>query len=302
MRKARIKPDYMDTWHHCYNRAVGTAMDRPFGDVEKEQFVRILKRVSKLYTIRIASYQVMSNHFHLLVHAPCRIPSEEETCRRYKAFHRGKRTLTPGTPLCKAWQARLRDVSWFMRHLQQLFASWFNRTRPIRRRGSLWAARFENVILEKGIAVWRCWNYVEHNPVRAKMVLNAADYRFCSYGVWSQRGRHPFEEHLNEIPLSMLVGRPGVNSLDEAYILLNMSMNSRAKWDDQRNTGFLLTAQRRVRYWVNGCVIGSELFIKQIMNRRYNGDEIARHRLVRSADTDRGEALYAWRRLRNLPN
>ncbi len=301
MRHARIKPDYMDTWHHCYNRTVGTKLDRPFGDVEKEEFVRTLKRVAKLYTIRIVSYQVMSNHFHLLIHAPCKLPSEKETCRRYRSFYRGKRTLTPGTPLCRTWQARLRDVSWFMRHLQQLFASWFNRTRPIRRRGSLWADRFENVVLEKGIAVWRCWNYVEHNPVRAKMVLNAADYRFCSYGVWTQRGRHPFEAHLNEIPLPMLVGRSGINSLDQVYKLLDASMSARAELNRQK-TGFLLTAQRRVRYWVDGCVIGSELFIRDIMNRRYDGEDIAGRRLVRSADTDRGQALYAWRRLRNLPD
>jgi hypothetical protein len=24
MRQARLKPDYQDTWHHCYNRTVGT--------------------------------------------------------------------------------------------------------------------------------------------------------------------------------------------------------------------------------------------------------------------------------------
>jgi hypothetical protein len=49
MRQARLKPDYRDTWHHCYNRVVGTCEDRPFGDAEKEQFVRILRRVADFY-------------------------------------------------------------------------------------------------------------------------------------------------------------------------------------------------------------------------------------------------------------
>ncbi len=46
MRQARLKPDYQDTWHHCYNRTVGTRADRPFGDAEKEMFVRMLKRLA----------------------------------------------------------------------------------------------------------------------------------------------------------------------------------------------------------------------------------------------------------------
>lgn len=131
MRAARIKVDQADTWYHCFNRAVGTSEDRPFGNVEKEQFVRFLRRVSLLYGVRVIAYQVMSNHFHLLVHAPAALPSEEEICRRYRIFHRGKKTLKPGTPECAKWQKRSRDISWFMRHLQQLFTMWYNPTRDI---------------------------------------------------------------------------------------------------------------------------------------------------------------------------
>ena len=56
MRQARLKPDYQDTWHHCYNRTVGTRSDRPFGDAENEVFVRMLKRLAAFYTVRIVSY------------------------------------------------------------------------------------------------------------------------------------------------------------------------------------------------------------------------------------------------------
>jgi len=63
MRQARLKPDYQDTWHHCYNRTVGTRSDRPFGDAENEVFVRMLKRLAAFYTVRIVSYTFMSNHF-----------------------------------------------------------------------------------------------------------------------------------------------------------------------------------------------------------------------------------------------
>ena len=34
MRHARLKPASQDTWHHCYNRAVGNRNDRTFDRVE----------------------------------------------------------------------------------------------------------------------------------------------------------------------------------------------------------------------------------------------------------------------------
>jgi len=204
MRRTRLKADDQASWYHCYNRVAGTSLDRPFDDVAKEQFVRILHRVCSLYSVQVVSYQVMSNHFHLLVHAPSEEPSAEVMCRRFATFHRNKRTLEPNSPSCRAWQARSRDISWFMRHLQHLFTAWYNRTRPVRRRGSLWADRFKNTLLESGAAVWSCWKYIENNPVRAGMVTSAADYRFCSHGVWHQTGRHPFAEAIATTVLSML--------------------------------------------------------------------------------------------------
>ena len=124
MRQARLKPDYQDTWHHCYNRTVGTRADRPFGDAEKEVFVRMLKRLAAFYSVRLVSYTFMSNHFHIILQAPLAAPSEEEAAAHYAAFHRGKREIRPGTAICREWTGRLRDVSWFMRHFQHLGTAW----------------------------------------------------------------------------------------------------------------------------------------------------------------------------------
>ena len=164
MRKPRLKPDYQDSWHHLYNRTAGTRDDRPFADADKEMMVRILKRVCRLYTVSVVSYQFMSNHFHIIAQSPKAIPSEEETCRRFGAFHGGKKILAPGTPLCRQWQLRLRDVSWFVRHFEHLFTLWFNRTRRIPRRGGLWAGRFKNTVLQDGAALWNALAYVETTP------------------------------------------------------------------------------------------------------------------------------------------
>jgi hypothetical protein len=42
---------------------VGTRADRPFGDAEKEVFVRLLKRLAAFYSVRVVSYTFMSNHY-----------------------------------------------------------------------------------------------------------------------------------------------------------------------------------------------------------------------------------------------
>jgi hypothetical protein len=317
MRQARLKPDYRDTWHHCYNRVVGTREDRPLGNAEKEQFVRILRRVAGFYTVRIVAYQVMSNHFHLLVQSPVEMPSAEETALRFAAFHGGKRLLMPGSPACEQWRARLRDVSWCLRHLQHLYTAWYNRTREVRRRGPLWAGRFKNTVLDSGSAVWNCWIYIERNPVRAGMVADPAEYRFSSYGRWVQRGRHPFpeafEEHLKPalpLPFQELDDNAIARALREEFARLaaEEAQSAPAQVDEAIAAAgieapFTRSARRRVRHWVDGLVIGSELFVRETMGRVRTQAEIARHRLAR-ADTTAVDAppLCCWRRLRLARN
>ena len=293
MRKSRIKIDSQPTWYHCYNRIAGTSADLPFGPVEKEKFVRLLHRVSRLYTVRIVAYQIMSNHFHLLVYAPSEEPSAEEACRRYQAFHHGKRTLQPDSATCREWQARCRDVSWLLRHVQQLFTVWYNRTRPLRRRGSLWADRFKHTILESGQAVWSCWSYLENNPVRAGMVEDAADYRFCSHGAWHQSGRHPFEENMTDCMLPMLKDLFGPCSLSEVRDRMDQALAAKAERDAEK-AGFTLSVRRRVRYWTSGLVIGSETFLREVMASHQPNPE-SRHRVARA--TDGSTRLCAWRRV-----
>jgi len=297
MRSARIKIDYQDTWHHCYNRTAGTSLDRPFQDAEKEQFVRMLKRVCVLYTVRVVSYQVMSNHFHLLVQAPVDEPDPEETCRRFKTFHGGKRMIEPDTPACRIWQARCRDVSWFMRHLQHLFTVWYNRSRPVRRRGSLWADRFKNTILESGFAVWSCWSYIENNPVRAGMVHDAADYRFCSHGVWHQTGQHPFQDHIDALILPLMNTLFGITSARALRDRMDHVLAGKAE-REPTNTSFAVTVKRRVRHWTSGLVIGSELYVRGVMSRHRKSESEDQHRLA-SSNRSAEHPLFAWRRLRD---
>ena len=312
MRHARLKPDYRDSWHHCYNRAVGTREDRPFDNADKEKFVRILCRVAGFYAVRIVAYQVMSNHFHLLLQAPAERPSEEETIRRFEQFHQGRRRLEPGSPQCERWRDRLRDVSWCLRHLQHLYTAWYNRTRPVRRRGPLWAGRFKNTVLDSGVALWGCWTYIELNAVRAGLVADPAEYRFSSYGRWMQTGRHPFAEAvqghlgpalpapLQEVDLAGL--RRALGEEMARRMAAEAGAVDAAEEAVEKEPDFTLNASRRVRHWVDGLVIGSELFVRETMRRLRTEGEVARHRLARALPAADEEAVCCWRRLRVAQN
>ena len=316
MRSPRLKPDYQDTWHHLYNRIAGIPQDLPFGRAEKEMFLRILLRLSKLYTVRILAFQVMSNHYHLLVQTPKDPPTLDETCCRFAAFHNNARVLDPQSLLCSQWQARLRDVSWFMRHLQHLFTIWYNRSRPTLRRGALWSGRFKNTILEEGKAVWDCWKYIELNPLRAGMLQDPSAYRFCSLGFWHHKQQHPFRETLDHIAFPMLQGLLSIQSPLDLYTKLREAvlealaeesgMNDGdvklAKVSRGQPLGFSSKTRLRMRYWVQGVVIGSELFVRDVMGRVRGVQYIQSRRLTPSQDALTEPRLYSYRRLRHVPN
>lgn len=317
MRHPRIRPQDTDTFMHVYNRIAGTAGDFPFGDAEKEQFVRRLKRISELYVIEPLAFQIMGNHFHLLVHIPCAVPSLAEAAERYRRYHQGKKTLSVDNPDCQALALKLRDISEFMKDLEQPFTRWFNRTRSVRRRGHLWAERFKNTLLENGLAVWDCWKYIEMNPVRAGLVVDPGDYRFCSFGQWKGAGRHPFEDAVTKRLMGRFRELLHVKTLEELQRELHKEFariraTERKASPDQIEAAvekaaekevFTRRVDRRVRYWVDGLVIGSELFVKTTMGTARGEAAVAKRRLVRAVSGLEGktlEPIYSFKQLRVL--
>ncbi len=60
-RYARMIVPEQKTVYHVMSR---TALDKfPFGDIEKDEFVKIIKRFSKLYFTEIYGFCIMGNHF-----------------------------------------------------------------------------------------------------------------------------------------------------------------------------------------------------------------------------------------------
>ena len=242
-------------------------------------------------------------------------PSNEHAAARYKRFYRGKRVIDPQSADCTKLALKLRDVSEFMKDLQQPFTRWFNRTRPVRRRGHLWADRFKNTVLENGLAVWDCWKYIEMNPVRARMVSDPATYRFCSFGRWSASGRHPFEKALTRRLGNTFRGLLHIDSADEIRIELQkefarITATEARQSPQQIETAIAVAAEkerfstrvdRRVRYWVDGLVIGSEIFVRNTMVRARVQCRVKKRRLVRAiSPTSQRQDLFCFKQLRVL--
>ena len=72
MRRPRFKapPEHPLAYYHCISRVV----DRQFvfGPPEKEQFVEFMRLYERFCGVRVVTYCVMSNHFHVLVEVPQR--------------------------------------------------------------------------------------------------------------------------------------------------------------------------------------------------------------------------------------
>lgn len=310
MRVARLKMRGEGCYYHLMNRVAGTAKDRPFGEREKAKLVKLIKDLSRLYTLEVISYACLSNHVHIILFAPGQAPTTETVARRYEAFYNGKRKLHATDPLAEELAPRLHDISWFMRDLQQRFTVWFNRTRPVKRRGGLWADRFKSVILEGQTALWNAVKYIELNAVRAGMVEDPADYRYCSWGEWCGSGRHPFARYMLKHMRRSLGDRAANWTLDELQAELRGQIARTLAMDDELDgeevqaayeegktkPPLSLRADRRLRYWTDGLIIGSRDFVREVGSQIF-GHERAKRKRFTKAESPEGDALYSYRKL-----
>ncbi len=155
--------------------------------------------------VQVITYAIMANHFHVLVRVPRKGEvSDQELLRRYSVLYPKptryqtaqldviKEQLATGGEAAVAWRrqqtALMGDVSQFMKLLKQRFSVWYNRSHQ--RYGTLWAERFKSVLVEAKSAVLTTMAaYLDLNAVRAGLVNDPKDYRFCGYGEAVAGGR-----------------------------------------------------------------------------------------------------------------
>ncbi len=163
--------------------------------------------------------------------------------------------------------------------------------------------------------------------MRAGIVNDPADYRFCSYGVWAQSGHHPFAEALathlipalparlrNLTPQEVgeeLKKRFSEESQEAAPVAEQAAVATTADTKTEvlgtvgaHDTLFTTSFRRRVRYWNDGLIIGSELFVRNIMARYRPALDAKKHRLTQALldETDQLADVYCWRTLRQMLN
>ena len=299
MRQSRIKPKNGDYYVHICNRIAGMPGEYPFGDVEKEMFVRLMEDLARLFTLEIIGYQVMGNHYHIVAYIPENQLSDAEAELRYNAYYEGKKE-----PIGMDFNPqRVREVAEWMSNpsafaamLQMRFTTWFNRTRFKKRRGGLWADRFKSTILEQGDAMLSAFCYVELNAVRADLVDDPADYRFGSWGRWQGSGKHPFAEHLEKHLNTILPAelREGWTLKDWQRFLRCELARRQAAGEDllpddiheapeaaAPEPGLLTTCHRRIRYWADGGIVGSKTFVMNVAAQFRSAESLAKRRLKR---------------------
>ncbi len=281
----RIRFDENDCYYHIMNHAVYMQYAKVWKDVDKEMLMRMMKNLSLFYTVEIISFCIMSNHYHLVVHAPKEVPGLEEVKRRWRAYNdtkgEWKSEKEPDwndEELVDTMAKRMRNISWLASDLQRFFSIWYNDKE--KRRGTLWAKRFKSVVLEQGRAVWECIKYVEMNPLRAKLVKDSADYRFSSFGEYCGTGKHPFLTNFSR-HLRYYWGDEGKywspqEVCDELMKVFNECFMGEAKlvYDDNKSTNNyknkpnsstkdveLVTKYRKCKHFTQGKILGSKLFI-----------------------------------------
>jgi len=188
-------------YFHCVSRVVDRRM--VLKEREKEEFIRIMRLYEEFYGLRVLSYCLMTNHFHILLEVPKRpsqseLPDDGALADRVSAAlgavaGRGLREEllrlrkagmdAAAEALRERYFSRMWDVSSFMQVVKQRFTQWYNRSRSKRRRGTLWEDRFRSVLVEGGADALKAMAiYIDLNPVRAGIVKDPAGYRWSSYG------------------------------------------------------------------------------------------------------------------------
>jgi REP element-mobilizing transposase RayT len=298
MRIARIKIHGEDAVYHCISRTVNG--ERLFDEDAKEMFRRQMWQIADYCGVSILTYAVMENHFHVLARVPKKAPiSDEEHLRRYRLlypeptrFQTASLTvveaqLKAGGSDADAWRkqqlALMNDVSAFMKLLKQRFTIWFNKTHD--RFGTLWAERFKSVLVQPaGRAVRVVAAYIDLNPVRAGLVDDLKDYRFCGYSE-AVAGRR-----IARAGIIHVIGEDDARTwrgAQEYYRLMIIGSGAKPRagkaavsenlFEETMHAGGKLplsTALRcQIRYFTNGGILGGRVFVaKQLtLLRRKTG-------------------------------
>ncbi|APW43940.1 transposase [Rhodoferax saidenbachensis] len=112
---------------------------------DREMLLGLMEENSRKFNVAIHAYVLMDNHFHLL--------------------------LTPQTDT---------GLPQMMQAVGRRYVRYFNDIHL--RTGTLWEGRYRSTLLQTDRYLLACMAYMDLNPVRAGLVVQARDYAWSSYG------------------------------------------------------------------------------------------------------------------------
>jgi putative transposase len=325
--------------YHVMSRTCGGEVF--FDDVEKEALRRVIWRMAEFCGLKIVTYCVMSNHFHLLAEVPHRetwLQRFEEPQGEAKLLEhlrilysktyvgllrdeladlRQRGLETQAQQKLEAIKRRFCDLSLFVKEVKERFSRWFNKRRG--RKGTLWMDRFKSVLVEgKGEALRTMTTYIDLNPVRAGLLKDPKDYRWCGYAEalgGSRRAQRGLckgigkpvdgwqEAGAAEAYRCILfdTGREVKDAQNATVVERGVSVESaRAVLAERGKLSTAELVRLRVRYFSDGVVLGSKAFVEGVFEAQRDKFSPKRKRGARRLkESDTG--LYALRQLRVRP-
>lgn len=331
----RIKAQTGEAIYHCMSRIV--AEGAYWGTMEKEVMRKQLWKTADFSGIQILTYCLMDNHFHILIRVPDSKMvqvSDAELLRRYRVLYpEGARcaTLPPGDPeallqsggpqadmIRNKLLERMHDLSEFMKTFKQRFTLWYNRTHG--RYGTLWAERYRSVLIEGTAQAARTVAaYIDLNPVRAGLIADPKDYRWCGYAEAIAGKPHARRGLLRVNSLEQPHCPTGPKAYSQALadyrVLLfgKGALRPSGKPDAPHIAPELaekvisqggelpphILLRSRMRYFTDGAILGSSTFVRAQLEGLVRRGETSRKRKPKAIPTSQWQGLTVAKGFRN---
>lgn len=212
-------------YYHCVSRCVRRAYLCGYDQFTAKSYehrknwleIKLLK-TADIFALKLCSYAVMSNHYHVVIHIRpdlAKAWTELDVVKRWHQCFNGtlfSQRFLNAEPLSesqwkalrkdiKRWRSRLCDISWYMRIVNEAIARQANKEDECT--GRFWEGRFKSQALLDDQALLSCMAYVDLNPIRARMAATPEDSHYTSIRRRIQQLNAP---NLNDDSLEIFIG------------------------------------------------------------------------------------------------